>query len=99
MTFPSFAQKQLSAFPSARSLYTVRSKTKKHLRVHTKTQCEDHLQSLTVQSKFESSTELENCKALNRLLRGFHPSLLSFLLRAASDALPTTVNLEMVNPM
>ena len=57
--------------------------SKNHLRDHTKIQCEDHLQSLAVQSKFESSAELENtCK---RLLRGFHSVQLSFLLCAASD--------------
>ncbi|XP_065884075.1 uncharacterized protein [Dysidea avara] len=51
--------------------------------------------SLTVQSKFESSAELESsCKTWNRLLKGFHPGQLSFLLRAASDTLPTAVNLQ-----
>ena len=39
--------------------------------------------------------ELENsCKTWNRLLSGFHPGQLSFLLRAASDTLPTAVNLQ-----
>ena len=88
----SIAQKQLSAFPSARSLYI---KAKHQLSDSIKAQCKDHLQSLTVQSKFESSAELESfCKTWNRLLKGFHPGQLSFLLRAASDTLPTAVNLQ-----
>ena len=67
---------------------------KKQLRVHTKMQCEDHLQSLSVQSKFQNSAELEtSCRTWNRLVMGFHPGQLSFLLRAASDTLPTAVNL------
>ena len=88
----SIAQKQLSVFPSARSLYI---KAKHQLLGSIKAQCNDHLQSLTVQSKFESSAELESsCKTWNRLLKGFHPDQLSFLLRAASDTLPTAVNLQ-----
>ena len=90
----SIAQKQLSAFPSARSLYI---KAKHQLSDSIKAQCKNHfhLQSLTVQSKFESSAELESsCKTWNRLLKGFHPGQLSFLLRAASDTLPTAVNLQ-----
>ena len=88
----SIAKKQLSAFPSARSLYTM---ARNQLSVHTKTQCTDHLQSLTVQSKFEGSPMLESsCKTWNRLLKGFHPGQLSFLLRAASDTLPIAVNLQ-----
>ena len=87
----SSAKKQLSAFPSARSLYVT---AKKQLREHTKMQCEDHLQSLSVQSKFQNSAELEtSCRTWNRLVMGFHPGQLSFLLRAASDTLPTAVNL------
>ena len=88
------ARKQLSTLPSARSLYV---KAKNQLRdyIRTKSQCEDHLQTLSVQSKFEGSAELENsCKTWNRLLKGFHPGQLSFLLRAASDTLPTPVNLQ-----
>ena len=86
------AKKQLSAFLSTRSLYTT---ARNQLSVHTKTQCTDHLQSLTVQSKFEGSAMLESsCKTWNRLLKGFHPGQLSFLLRATSDTLPTAVNLQ-----
>ena len=35
-----------------------------------------------------------SCKTWNRLLSTFHPGQLSFLLRAASDTLPTAVNLQ-----
>ena len=35
-----------------------------------------------------------SCKTWNRLLKGFHPGQLSFLLHAASDTLPTAVNLQ-----
>ena len=68
----------------------------KHLlRDHIASQCRDHLQTLSVQSKFKGSVELEeSCKTWNRLLSGFHPGQLSFLLRAASDTLPTAVNLQ-----
>jgi len=58
-------------------------------------QCKDHLQTLSVQSKFEDSVELEESyKAWNQPLSGFHPGQLSFLLHAASDTLPTAVNLQ-----
>ena len=86
------AKMQLSKFPSARSLYI---KAKHLLRDDTTRQCEDHLQSLSVQSKFGGSAALEaSCKTWNRLLSTFHPGQLSFLLRAASDTLPTAVNLQ-----
>ena len=86
------ARKQLSVLPSARSLYL---KAKTQLTQYNKSQCENHLQTLTVQSKFGCSVELESsCKTWNRLLAGFHPSQLSFLLRAASDTLPTAINLR-----
>ena len=87
------ARKQLSVLPSARSLYL---KAKTQLTQYNKSQCENHLQTLTVQSKFGCSAELESsCKTWNRLLAGFHPGgQLSFLLRAASDTLPTAINLQ-----
>ena len=50
------AKKQLSTLPSARSLYV---KAKHLLRDHTASQCKDHLQTLSVQSKFKGSAELE----------------------------------------
>ena len=72
------AKMQLSKFPSARSLYI---KAKHLLRDDTTRQCEDHLQSLSVQSKFGDSAALEaSCKTWNKLLSTFHPGQLSFLL-------------------
>ena len=83
------AQKQLSALPSARSLYL---KAKHQLEHHTRREYEDHLQTLTVQSKSANSAELESCcRTWNRLVAGFHPGQLSFLLRAASDTLPAAL--------
>ena len=59
------AKKQLLTLPSARSLYV---KAKHLLRDHTTSQCKHHLQTLSVQSKFEGSAELEDsCKTWNRL--------------------------------
>ena len=47
-----------------------------------------------MQCKFLDSARLEtSCKTWNKLLTGFHPGKLSFLLRASSDTLPTAVNL------
>ena len=76
--------------------YIVNNIKAKHLlRDYTTTQCKDHLQTLTVQSKFEGSADLEYFrKTWNRLLGDFHPGKLSFLLHAASDTLPTAVNLR-----
>ena len=54
------AQKQLSVLPSVRSLYL---KAKTQLSQFNKSQCENHLQTLTIQSKFGRSAELESsCK-------------------------------------
>ena len=54
--------------------------------------CENHIQILIVQSKFGDFAELESfCKMWNRLMAGFQ---LSILLKAASDILPTAVNLQ-----
>ena len=50
------AKKQLSAFPAARSLYL---KAKKLLLSDIKSACHDHLETLSVQSKFEASAKLE----------------------------------------
>lgn len=85
------AKEQLSALPSARSLYL---KAKSRLLNDTKSTCQSHLQTLSVQSKFEDSAKLETtCRTWNRLLSGLHPGQLSFILRASSDTLPTEVNL------
>ena len=86
------AREQLSSLPTARSLYM---KAKKLLSDNVKSNCSTHLQTLTVQCKFADSARLEDsCKTWNRLIAGFNPGQLSFLLRAASDTLPTAVNLR-----
>ena len=60
--------------------------------------CESHLNHLSVQCKFLDSARLEtSCRTWNKLLSGFHPGQLSFLLRASSDTLPTAVNLHRWN--
>jgi len=52
---------------------------------------EAHLNQLTMQCKFLDSAKLET--TWNKLLSGYHPGQPSFVLRAASDTLPTAVNL------
>jgi len=48
-----------------------------------------------VQCKFSDAAFLETSNHLwNRLLLGFHPGQLSFILRASSDTLPTPMNLR-----
>jgi len=83
------ACEQLSLLPTARSLYL----KAKHLLFNTITsESETHLQTLSVQSKFGDSAQLErSCRTWHCLTSGFHPGLLSFLLQAASDTLPTAV--------
>ena len=61
----------------------------------TKSHYENHLKTLSVQGKFNDSAKLEStCGSWKRLLSGFHPWQLSFLLRVSSDTLPTEVNLH-----
>ena len=63
------------------------------MRDYTTSQCKDHLQTLTVQSKFEGSAELEvSCKSWNRLLeaRGrpgsrFNQAIRGLLYSESSD--------------
>ena len=91
----STARKQLSSLPTARSLYVT---AKTQLLSEVKSTSEDHLQTLSVQCKFADSAELEtSCRTWNRLLSSMHPGQLSFLLRAASDTLPTAMNLRRWN--
>jgi len=64
------AKQQLSTLTSARSLYV---KAKHLLKDHTANQCKNHLQALSVQSKFEDSAELEDSfKTWYGLLSSFH---------------------------
>jgi len=84
--------KQLSSLPAAQSLYL---KAKRQLLSGTKSDCVNHLQTLSVQCKFEDSAKLEATYGTwNHLLSGFHPGQLSFLLRASSDTLLASVNLR-----
>ena len=90
------AQKQPSALLSAHSLHL---KAKNQLAHHTRHECEDHLLTLTVQSKFENSAELESsCRTWNRLVTGFHLGQLSFLLMAVSKTFLTVVKIYNVGP-
>ena len=78
--------------PTARSLY---AGAENQLLGEVKSTCENYFQPLSVQCKFADSAELEaSCRTWNRLLSGLHPGQLSFLLRAASDTLPTAMNLR-----
>ena len=87
----SAAQSHLSSMPLARSLYKT---AKAQLTKLVTKDCESHLNDLSVQCKFLDSARLEtSCRMWNKLLSGFHPGQLSFLLRASSDTLPSPVNL------
>ena len=83
---------QLSSFPTACSLYKL---SRKLLIADERSRYENHLDTLSVQSKFKDSACLETyCGTWNRLLLGCHPGQFSFILRAASDTLLTAVNLQ-----
>ena len=83
-------RKQLSSLPTARSLYV---RAKNQLLSEVKSTCEDHLQTLSVQSRMADSAKLEaSCRTWNRLLSSLHPGQFSFLLWAASNTLPTAMN-------
>ena len=76
----------------ARPLYLL---SKKMLSVDECSHYNDHLDTLPVQCKLKDSVSLEACCGTwNRLMLGFHPGQLSFILRAVPDALPTAVNLQ-----
>ena len=56
---------------------------------------DNHLDSLTVQSKFKDIIALEpDCKVWNRILSGLPAGHLSFILKAGADCLPTSLNLR-----
>jgi len=62
---------------------------------HERLNYDEHLDTLSVQSKLKDSITLESgCRTWNRLLLGCNPGQFSFILRAASDTLPTSVNLK-----
>ena len=55
---------------------------------------DDHLSKLTVQNKFSDACKLESDnKVWTRIQQGLPSGQLSFILRAASDTLPTPMNL------
>ena len=86
------ARKQLSSILSAKKLYHT---CKKVATTEEKVLCTDKLDSLNVQCKFKDAASLKMSTRLwNRLLLGFHPGQLSFVLRASSDTLPTPINLQ-----
>jgi len=86
------ARSQLSSLPMARPLYLL---SKKMLSVNERSRYDNHLDTLSVQCKLKDSVCLEACcGSWNRLLLGCHPGQFSFILRAASDTLPTAVNLQ-----
>ena len=80
-------------FPAtARSLYKL---SRKLLIADERSRIENHLDTLSVQSKLKDSARLETCCGTwNRLMLGCHPGQFLFILRAASDTLPTAVNLQ-----
>ena len=56
---------------------------------------DNHLDSLTVQSKFKDIIALEpDCKVWNRILSGLPAGHLSFILKAGADCIPTPLNLR-----
>ena len=83
---------QLSSFPMACPLYLF---SKKLLAADEYSRYDDHLDTLSVQCKLKDSVCLESCcKTWNRLLLECHLGHISFILRAASDTLPISVNLQ-----
>jgi len=83
------AQSQL---PMARHLYL---QWKKLAVAHERLNYDEHLDTLSVQSKLKDSITLQSsCSTWNRLLLGCNPGQFSFILCAASDTLPTPVNLK-----
>ena len=71
-------------------------KTFKAILTNSETQkWDDHLSKLTVQNKFSDACKLEQLdnKVWARIQQGIPSGQLSFILRAASDTLPTPMNL------
>ena len=87
------AQSQLSSLPIALSLYL---QAKKIIAAEERSYYDNHLDTLTVQGKLKDSVTLESgCRTWNRLLLlGCNPGQLSFVLCAASDTLPISVDLK-----
>ena len=89
------AHSQLSSIPMARHLYL---QSKKLAAADERSRYDKHLDTLSVHCKLKDSVSLESCCGTwNRLLLGCNPGQLFFILRAASDTLPTLVNLQRWN--
>ena len=83
---------QLTSFPMAHQLYVL---SKKLIAADERSCYNKYLDTLSVQCKLKDSVSLESCCGTwNRLLLGCNPGHISFILRAASDILPTAVNLQ-----
>ena len=86
------AHSQLTSFPMARQLYLL---SKKLIAADERSCYNKHLDTLSVQCKLKDSVSLESCCGTwNRWLLGCNPGHISFVLQAASDTLPTAVNLR-----
>ena len=86
------ARSQLTPFPMARQLYLL---SKKLIAADERSCYNKHFDTLSVQYKLKDSVSLESCCGTwNRLLLGCNPGHISFVLQAASDTLPTAVNLQ-----
>ena len=86
------ARSQLTSFPMACQLYLL---SKKLIAADERSCYNKHLDTLSVQCKLKDSVSLESCCGTwNRLLLGCNPGHISFVLRVASDTLPTAVNLQ-----
>jgi len=86
------ARSQLTPSPMARQLYLL---SKKLIATDERSCYNKHFDTLSVQCKLKDSVSLESCCGTwNRLLLGCNPGHISFVLRAASDTLPTAVNLQ-----
>ena len=82
-------QSQLFCLPIACSLYLQAKK------LVVDEEHDNHLDTLSVQSKLKDSVALASgCRIWHRLLIGCNPGQLSFIFCAASDILPTSVNLK-----
>jgi len=89
------ARSQLASIPMARRLYL---ESKKLAAADERSRYDKHLSTLSVQCKLKDSVSLEShCGTWNRLMLGCNPGQFSFILRAASDTLPTAVNLQRWN--
>jgi len=95
---PSISCDILQKAKSSIASITTRSLNKECKRIHRSGICsrhEEHLKSLSVQSKFLEVTDLESQNRVwNRVMLGLPAGQYSFILRAGTDTLPTPLNLK-----